>query len=105
LDIAMSYIKQKLSQEPFDSQIVEFLKEEGFKSDSWNGEKCMQFVACGKLYCVWIMVYTNRIGYYVEYDCGGKIDSGDREFNGSDFRNFLDVYRNTVDSLAYYTKD
>lgn len=101
----MSYIKQKLSQTHFTNDIEDFCEKEDFTLDSWNGEKCMQFVTCGSLYCVWIMVYTDRIGYYVEYDCGGHITSGDDEFDSNNFDEFLEVYKNTIDSLAYYTKE
>jgi hypothetical protein len=101
----MSYIKQKFSMENNNQAITELLIEEGFKADSWNSEKCMQFVTSVRAYSVWVMVYSNRVDYFVEYECGGRVASGSSNFDNSDFDDFLEVYKETVDNLTYWVED
>ncbi|UNA01606.1 hypothetical protein MG295_00189 [Bacillus phage vB_BcgM] len=106
----MSYIEEQLNgkKEPvIDSDIVDFLKEEGFKEGSGAlGEGHMFYVAStGGLYDAWIAVDTDYINVYVEYNCGGHINDMKFEFCEDDIESFQEAYKEAVDFAVSYVKD
>jgi hypothetical protein len=98
----VSYIEDVLHGKQNNSEIIAFLKEEGFKSDTGPlGQKGMVYVTSGD-YTVWFTVREEVIDLYIEYNCGGAVSEPEFHFEQDDFDSFKEAYKNAVDCAKRY---
>lgn len=99
----VSYIKKVLNGGQNNTEIIDFLLEEGFKYGSGaKGEGNMYYVANGGLYSVWFALCKDHISLYAEYNCGGCVGERKFTFEEDNIESFIKTYHESVDWAKEY---